>query len=279
MMMGVVGLVAVVVVVAALLHEPEPPMTSATVKNAPAFTSGIEEPKVEPYTPTLDEAMGRLADADRPFNVLILGDSTSLDTYKGWHVLTFQWLADQTDRPWTLWQWNSDQAVAEVRYHEQPRDRTGSGAMINVWNASAGGQGFTYAEANADRLIPDGEEFDLVIVNHGHNIAPERAYYTEGIPFLDSLHADRLSDAAMVMVAQNPERGDVLRIHKMSTIVDMVGVYAELHDLPVVDVYSAFNETGRPARLVDRVSMRHPTHAGYRLWFRETRDLLAPTLP
>ena len=262
----------------ALFYDPEPP-DGAPVANAPEYKSGVGAGKEPvPYTPTLEEAMRRLSKRARSFNVLLLSDSTTLDTKYGWHMLTFDWLAEETGRPWQMWQWNADPAVAQVGYLGPMPWRGGKGAAITVWNAAVSGKGFDYAAEHIDEMVPPKVTVDLMIVNHGHNIEPEPTYI-EGLAMVDRLHAGPLRDAAIAMVAQNPERGAVTRVHRMDLLADYALAYSLKHKLELIDVYSAFQAQEDPTALVDRETMRHPTHEGYRLWFEVARGVLEPALP
>lgn len=255
-----------------LLYAPGPDSPPSASAPAPTSSPGAE-PTVEPYTPTLADAMSRLSDSARPFNILILGDSTSVEPEIGWHVLMMEWLSEETDRAWVLHQWSTDLAD-----YAPPVERgDGTAAPLVLWNASAGEKDFDYVAGHRETMLRTGAPVDLVIVNHGHNVEPEQDYYEVGVPLIDSIHR-QLGDAALVMTAQNPEKGDAARGHRMALIVDMLDVYAEAHALPVIDVYAAYARLDDPDAWLD-ILEKHPTPAGYRLWFRETRDLLAPTLP
>lgn len=101
---AVAGCVALVVLL--LTRDATPPVATDYPSPPPSSSSFLDEetaaPEVEPYKPTLQQAMGRLADRNRPFNILALGDSTALDSINGWHVKTMAWLSATTGRPWTL---------------------------------------------------------------------------------------------------------------------------------------------------------------------------------
>lgn len=261
----------------ALTRDVTPPKSAVAVDAVERTADEESDYPDKPDVASLETALNRLGDPAERFTILILGDSTGISE-KGWQRLITAWLGETTDRDVVYHQWFTNEEPNDYYAPFTQVDGDSSKAPIEVWNTSAGGQSFAYQIENADRQLAEVQDVDLIIVNHGHNISPASSYYSEGVPFLTEL-LDRWPDSSMILTKQNPEkpgtgRNSILR----NSVFGYIDAFAASRDIPTLDVYSAFEATGEPLKLIDS-TLFHPKPKGYALWFEELRDMLAPHVP
>ncbi len=209
----------------------------------------------------------------------LIGDSTGVDSTAGWQMKVMDWLSVKTGRPWEMRQWHQDEAYGPPGYFPDPwKYGGGTGAPITLWNASAGGEDFEYTADHLGKMYPKGlKSVDLLMVNHGHNVDPPHQYYYTGVPVMERL-LKRYPEAAMLIMAQNPEKGSVTNMTDLESVLGYVYTLEEVRGADVVDVHQAFEDTGHPQKLIDETNF-HPSPKGYRMWADLVVDRLSQAMP
>lgn len=241
------------------------PSTSAGPRYRPAETPTVDRDDTPITEVSLSSALKKLENPERPFTVALIGDSTGVDT-AGWQMKVMDWLSIQSGRPWEMRQWHQDEAYGPPGYFPDPwKYGDGANAPITLWNASAGGKSFEYTAEYLDTMFPEGlKSVDLLLVNHGHNVDPPHQYYYTGVPVMEQL-LKRYPEAAMLVMAQNPEKGAPANITALETVLRYVYTLGERRGAEIVDVHAAFEKTGHPNRLIDE-TLFHPSPKGYQMW-------------
>jgi hypothetical protein len=239
------------------------------VVGVPAATASSE--RLPRYAPPLGSAIERLAEASRPFNVAIFGDSTGISRY-GWQVIVPEWLGKTYNRIVTLHPWSITPPIG----YEPTWGLNNAGkntVPITIWNASAAGADVAYAENHLSTMVPvTPSTIDLIVVNFGHVEKPNRAV-PDISRFLGVLTA-RFRNAAIIVTEQNPDVPGYLLTPQQNTIVHRIAAYAKKEHLSVVDVYDAFERNGSVRRLLNIESKVHPDEAGYEIWGAALQKLL-----
>ncbi|WP_164739615.1 SGNH/GDSL hydrolase family protein [Microbacterium oleivorans] len=239
---------------------------SYTPKPIPAETA-----KPIPDRIGIADVMPRLEDEDRPFNVVVLGDSTGVSE-NGWHVNLAVWMGETYDRPAIIHPWDGRPSVDA--YQDTTWGMTqGVNAPIDMWNASVGSTKSDHPMTRLDRMIPvDGQDVDLIFVNYGHNHTTGNIL-TEGSALVKTL-VERYPDAAVVLMLQNPERAGSPHASMQMAINSYWQRYAEGQGFDHIDVWSAFKAEPDLDALLDPVGDLHPNKAGYKLWSDTVIDAL-----
>lgn len=208
----------------------------------------------------LSDALPRLSDPARPFNILIFGDSTGISAV-GWQVLTAQYLGVRFDRPVELHPWDRD----GEEYAASWGLGTGSHAPIVVWNASAPGRDVTYAREHEAAMTPfDPASIDLVFFNFGHTVKLGRMDDEAGEFMVES--SIRYGMAAMIYLKQNPNTPGTPLVQTQKANVNQMERWARNQGFGSIAIYEAFQDSGQVAELMDVDSEIHPNAAGYRVW-------------
>jgi hypothetical protein len=250
-----VGLAVVTGIWAYALSQDEARTVSATPE--PRASSPATSAPSIPQPASPNAALARLDDMGRPFTVAVIGDSTGAAA-ASWVVDVARWLNETYDRPVTLHPW----FLGEPGYGPPGTIGSASGAApVTIWNGSASGQNVDYSREHLTAMIPAGVEPDLIMFNHGHNVAAGALVHEAG-PFVLDL-AGRFPDSAVLLMTQNPETGD----HAAAQDANMADwrTWAERFGFPLVDVASVFERRPGWRRLVDSTGV-HPTDRGYALW-------------
>lgn len=276
-----VGLAAAVLVgvgvVYAVTNDPEP-TSSAGPRWRPSETPAVDRDDTPITKVKLASAMKKLQDPERRFTVALIGDSTGVDT-AGWQMKVMDWLSVESGRPWEMRQWHQDEAYGPPGYFPDPwKYGSGTRAPITLWNASAGGKSFEYTAGYLDKMFPKNlKSVDLLLVNHGHNVDPPHQYYYTGVPVMEKL-LKRYPEAAMLVMAQNPEKGNPTNITALETVLRYVYTLGERRSAEIVDVHRAFEKTGNPEKLIDE-TLFHPSPKGYELWADVVVEHLERAMP
>lgn len=192
--------------------------------------------------------------------ITVLGDSTS-DSDGEWVTLWAQELgADATVQVHT---WNP----ATGTWFQEPREFGEGDRQITLWNASAaeGNPGFAL---ELDGMIA--AESDLTILNYGHFGDPDFVAATLG-NLLDELDAGGEDAAPVVLTAQNPALDTWTGW--ADTNREAMRDAAQERDLPVIDVFAAFDKADDwQSLLTDEV---HPNDDGQRLWADTVTEFFA----
>ena len=201
-------------------------------------SSTTESPAPEPGW-TMSDARDAFAQSDS--RTLVLGDSTG-DGYDEWVHL---W-AKAEGLLVATWR-----AEAESGYEsESPETR--------VWSASAPDATAAYPVEHWDEIWPSVDP-DLVILSYGHaQESPDEA--TEQLEELRSDIADRVDEAPIVVLLQNPAADDA-----DADMREAIASWAEESGLPTIDIATAFEDSGMPEADL-RLDDFHPSGAGSQLW-------------
>lgn len=212
----------------------------------PAEQDAPADPVAAATTAAQDVVNG---DDDAVINVL--GDSTS-NTSSEW---VYRWAEDLgAEASVSVHTWNAEGGT----WFPQARDYGEGERTITIWNGSAdeGTPGFPL---ELDAMIEP--EADLTILNYGHFGDPE-AVASSLDELLGTLEVGGEGDAPVVLTAQNPALPTW--IGYADTNRDAMRAAAEERDLPVIDVFAAFEEAGDwESLLTDQVN---PNDDGQQLW-------------
>lgn len=183
----------------------------------------------------------RDAFAQSTSRTLVLGDSTG-DGYDEWVHL---W-AGAKDLPVATWR-----AETEAGYEsESPETR--------VWSGSAPDATAAYPVEHWDEIWPSVDP-DLVVLSFGHaQESPDEA--TKQLEELRTDIADRVEDAPIVVLLQNPEAEDV-----DADMREAIAAWAKEAGLPTIDIAKAFEESDMGEADL-RLDSFHPSGAGSQLW-------------
>ncbi|URG17515.1 SGNH esterase [Rhodococcus phage Mbo4] len=226
-------------------------------------TTELTEPK------PLATILPKLKDPNRPFNVVVFGDSTGVSS-KGWQVLVPTWLGQTFDRKTSLLPWNKD----EHRYDPIWNLRSGTRAPITVYNASAPGKNVAYATEHIDQMVPlTPNEVDLVFVNFSHT---EPIYQAPAhVGDLMNHLAETYPDAAISSIQQNPDwiGSNLQYVQEQNT--RQINDWATYRGFPTMPVRQAFFDcTDDINTLLDEPTKIHPNPEGYLVWSKVVAEEL-----
>lgn len=198
--------------------------------------------------------------------VFISSDSTGNETTE-WVYLYAQWLASLYPTHTVIY-YLFDAGIGD--YNSGTTINNGTDAnTLSIYNAAISGTKPDYIMgsffSNAVVNIP---EVDLFILNHGHNMitsysTAEASKNNQRVPqFLESMQSVvRVhSGCGVLMVAQNPRETDDNYRPVYSTIVEVAGMIGA----DIADVYSAYEDLGKPAELYN--DFIHPSPMGSELY-------------
>ncbi|MGM7671240.1 SGNH/GDSL hydrolase family protein [Microbacterium sp. A93] len=229
--------------------SPSPTATETAEEEAPA------DPVEAATTAARDVVHGS---DDAVINVL--GDSTS-NTSSEW---VYRWAeALGAEASVSVHTWNPESGT----WFPQAREYGEGERTITIWNASAneGTPGFPL-ELN-DMIEP---EADLTILSYGHFGAPE-AVASSLDELLGTLDAGGEEAAPVVLTAQNPALATWSGY--ADTNRDAMRAAAEENELPVIDVFAAFEEAGDwESLLTDQIN---PNNDGQQLWADTVTEFFA----
>lgn len=204
-------------------------------------------------SPSRVSSVQDLLQSEDPLVITVLGDSTGNETWE-WTYLWAGMLAES--RTVTIAAWNAWTEDGYVEPTELSSAGTGEAGPVMIWNGQQSGASASYPVGRLDDLLP--EPPDLVILNYGHNNTVEDVDEQLGAT-LEALRAEVGEDLPVLVTLQQPQAGDA-----NAAVREAVHAFAVDHDLGVIDVAAAFEETGDPdALLVDAV---HPGEVGSQLW-------------
>lgn len=183
----------------------------------------------------------RKALAGEGSRTLVLGDSTG-DGYDEWVHL---W-AESQGLPVASWLTQS-----ESGYESESED-------TRVWSGSMTDASADYPLGRWDEIWP-AEDPDLVVLNFGHaHESPDEA--TKALEELRDDVAERVEDAPIVVVLQNPEAQDADEKTR-----EAIADWADEEGLPTIDIAKAFKDSGQPPEDL-RLDDLNPSRAGSQLW-------------
>jgi hypothetical protein len=213
--------------------------------------------------PRVPVALARLTQEQRPWVVVVAGDSTG-NGVDEWIYGTFEQLAARYRRPLLVHNWDEELN----RYVSITR--LGSGrtrAPLVVWNGSAPGKDPEYSLDHIAAIAP--EQPDLFLVNHGHNID----YPAQAVSEVAGLIADEMtrwpSRPAMAVALQNPRTALIPEAH--AAVVQRIGQEWSGSHVLTIDAFHAFR--GRLPSLL-RPDGVHPNPRGSRIWTKVAIEAL-----
>lgn len=228
----------------------EAPEGSGEASPSPSATETVEAAPADPVEAATAAARD-VVNGSEDAVINVLGDSTS-NTSSEW---VYRWAAELgAEASVSVHTWNPESGT----WFPETRDFGEGERTITIWNASAseGNPGFPL---ELEGMIEP--EADLTILNYGHWGAPE-AVASSLDELLGSLDAGGEGTAPVVLTAQNPALPTW--IGYADTNRDAMRAAAEERQLPVIDVFAAFEEAGDwESLLVDEVN---PNDAGQQLW-------------
>lgn len=205
--------------------------------------SGTNEPTTE--------AVRQLLGGEDPVVVSVLGDGSGNGSDE-WVALWAEEVAADADVTYRVW------SETEAAFGA-PERLSDSGTEIDIWNGSRPAETAAGAATSLQELQP--EQPALVLISVGHSETE-----SEVVEGLDVLWSDitRGNDEAIgVLVLQNPAQDEAAGDQR--AVTDLARRWASDNELPVIDVYRAFEEAPRPLGdyLFDN---EYPNEAGSELW-------------
>ena len=264
--------VGIPVVIAAVLGglffalSPRPVAVTAAAGDSAGGTIAAAADSTFSLAPFVD-ARDLLQDADRPFVVQVIGDSTGNEPGE-WVDVAFRALASELDRPLVQHPWD----VLSSAYLEPIRSNENAPhALLEVWNGSASGKTAEYSLANFAALIP--VEPDLVILNHGLNNVLEPAQVGEQFTALVAeIERHWPSQIGYAALLENPRLDQYSAAHD-DVIAHVTSWLAEHQEVRAVDVHSAYLMSSDVTTLL-LPDLLHPTPAGSALTAATVLDAL-----
>jgi len=200
----------------------------------------------------------------------VTGDSTGNDTTE-WVYLTAQWLATKLATHTIKYRVYD----ASTGWSAYSTVQVGSGAYtVFIDNASVSGTNTFYTDGGRQSAIWTGINYDLVIINYGHNIGTN-ATESEALPewVIAASHCRLMAPlAGLLITLQNP-RTSVAGANQSARLTSAWRKTADLVGAGVIDVYTAFKTYPNPAALY--VDETHPNSLGSQVWSQEVQRVMA----
>ncbi|RUR00837.1 SGNH/GDSL hydrolase family protein [Labedella endophytica] len=239
--------------VGAVALRGQTPVEEATV--ASGHDVVVEVASVDTDLLPFADAWNRVDDAERPFVVTVLGDSTGNEQGE-WVDRAFRTLAEELDRPLVEHPYD----LTTARYGTEITSNTDAdGAPLIVWNGSASGKTAAYSLANYDTLVP--VQPDVVILNHGlNNVRNPDAVGGEFSDILTRTEQSWPRSVGYAAILENPRFDDWADAH--TAVLERVGTWLE--DRPFVlgiDAHGAYLARSDVSSLLT-VDLLHPSPAG-----------------
>jgi len=202
--------------------------------------------------------------------MFVTGDSTGNETTE-WVYLTAQWLATELTTHTIKYRLYDD----TTGWAAYTTISTGSGAQtVFIDNASVSGTNTFYTDGGRQSLIWTGINYDLVIINYGHNIGTN-ATEVEALPewVIAASHCRLMAPlAGLFITLQNP-RTSLAGANQSARLTSAWRKTADLVGAGVIDVYTAFETYPNPAALY--TDETHPSALGSQVWCEEVQRVMA----
>jgi len=252
-------LVATVASTAGCVHTP-PPVTDKVAQ----YYSNPPKPKAVKTPAALAPTVALLKDPKRAWSIGVPGDSTGNGPDE-WVYLLAKDLSAKYDRPVIIHNWD----IEKNRYADTTTIGGGAGAPVTIWNGSASGKGLTYSFEHREAMLPSRP--DLVIVNHGHNMATPQEARVGAYNLVDWATNAWDKPPAVAVTLQNPRVDGRAATH--------AAVVAELREqwtgtpVKLIDVEDAYKSAPDVAALV-REDGFHPNPKGEVVWAEAVKRAL-----
>lgn len=206
---------------------------------------------------TVAEVIPRLEDATRPFVFTVMGDSTG-NASDEWVYLAVTSLSSIYKRPAVIHNWSIDTNT----YASETPVGSGAGEPIVVWNGSASGMNASYSMEHREAMAPMVP--DLLVVNHGHNVATADQAGREVSALVFWAESAWANSPAVAVTLQNPRFDE--NKQRQADVVTALRKQYEKTNVGIIDVYSAFESNVNPTALVRLEDGFHPNFAGEQIW-------------
>lgn len=199
--------------------------------------------------------------------ILLVGDSTGTTGYPWFEPVCQNLGAQFPAYTVTLSIWNNSTHA----YDTPTVLQTGTGGVtLACYNASIGGAiAQTFLGPDFDEMIRDVSPH-YVFMNLGHNELASASHWAP--PYLELivsvLHA--VPDAALCLIAQNPQAASDIQAERASAYADLAARYG----LGFIDVHQAFQDNGGAVPLTNADGL-HPNALGVALWAQTVMTVLA----
>lgn len=202
--------------------------------------------------------------------MFVTGDSTGNETTE-WVYLTAQWLATKLTTHTIKYRLYDD----ILGWSAYTTVSTGSGAQtVFIDNASVTGTNTFYTDGGRQSSIWTGINYDLVILNYGHNIGTDTTE-AQALPewVIAASHCRLMAPlAGLLITLQNP-RTSVAGAAQSARVTSAWRKTADLIGAGVIDVYTAFKTYPNPALLYSDET--HPSILGSQVWSYEVERVMA----
>lgn len=200
-------------------------------------------------------AVEKVQTPDTDFTLTVIGDSTGFAA-QGWVEVAAQDITAETGQTLAIHTWNK-----ETGQYDEARVFPGGGSTLTVWNGSAPGEDANYSRSNIGALLPD--HSDLIVVNHGHNIAGTPSMAINDVYTLVDRIGELTDSPSVAVMKQNPQTGETAEHHAaMLKQIDQVPEAYE--NVELINATAAFRDEGMDGLILD--DGIHPTEDGYRVW-------------
>lgn len=217
--------------------------------------------------------------------IVITGDSTGNETFE-WGYLMAQWLATECPTHTIKYRTFND---GTTNWDSYTTLQTGSGPALpftvtpfTIWidNGSVSGTNTFYTMGARESAFWTGNDYDLCIVNYGHNLGTGQTEHIALPEWVMSLsHIRSMAPRAGLLVTlQNPRSSSSSDINTNGGAASarMVAAWrkaVELVGAGMIDVYTAFKTAPDYASLMGDET--HPNAAGQAVWLNEVKRVLA----
>lgn len=202
--------------------------------------------------------------------LFVTGDSTGNEATE-WVYLTAQWLVTKLTTHTIKYRLYDD----ITGWSAYSTVSTGSGSQtVFIDNASVSGTNTFYTDGGRQSSIWTGTNYDLVIINYGHNIGTN-ATEAEALPewVIAASHCRLMAPlAGLLITLQNP-RTSVAGANQTARLTSAWRKTADLVGAGVIDVYTAFKTYPNPSLLY--ADETHPSALGSQVWCQEVQRVMA----
>lgn len=221
----------------------------------------------------------------RDVYLIVTGDSTGNESTE-WVYLMAQWLASQCPTHTVKYRLFNDGSTSWDSYATL---QTGSGPAlpftvtpftIFIDNGSVSGTNTFYTMGAREASFWNGNDYDLAIVNYGHNLGTGQTEYIALPEWVMSLaHVRSMAPRAGLLVTlQNPRSSTSSDINTNGSAATarMVAAWRKAVELVgggIIDVYTAFATNPDYASLM--ADETHPNSAGQAVWLAEVKRIMA----
>lgn len=221
----------------------------------------------------------------RDIYVIVTGDSTGNENWE-WVYLMAQWLATECPTHTIKYRLFNDITTSWDAYSTLQTGTgpglpyTGTPFTIFIDNGSVAGTNTFYTQGARASAFWTGIDYDLTIVNYGHNLGTAMTEYIAMPEWVIELAYLKLMAprAGLLVTLQNPRESVTSDINTNGSAQSarMVAAWRKAVDLvggSIIDVYTAFKTAPNYAALM--ADETHPNAAGQLVWVKEVKRVMA----